>query len=168
MLRTALRLTASLPAVLLGFALSLGCGGAPKPAPKPEPVAEEQEVRSPVVSWDILDREPVANESEVKHILIGWKGLGGSGDPRAEARTQAQAEEEVTALMEKLKGGADFEAMMKEHSEDVGSASAGVSFPVSPSAGLVIEFKQLGLRLNLDEIGVCQSRFGFHIMKRVK
>ena len=31
---------------------------------------------------------------------------------------------------------------------------------------LVIEFRQLSLRLNVGEIGVCQSDFGFHIIKR--
>jgi hypothetical protein len=39
---------------------------------------------------------------------------------------------------------------------------------VSPDASLVIEFKQLGLRLHMNEFGVVQSEFGFHIMKRVE
>jgi hypothetical protein len=39
---------------------------------------------------------------------------------------------------------------------------------VSPDASLVIEFKQLGLRLHMNEVGVVQSEFGFHIMKRVE
>lgn len=169
MLRTALRLPASLPALFLGIALTAGgCGGASKPAPAPvEPAAEEQVARSPVVSWDILEREPVANEAEVKHILIGWKDLAGSGDERAALRTQEQANQQVLEILEKLKG-AKFEEMMKEHSEDTGSAFSGSSFAVSPSAGLVLEFKQLSLRLAVDEIGVCQSQFGYHIIKRVK
>lgn len=171
MLRTALRLPASLPALFLGIALTAsGCGGASKPAPAPAPVeaaAEAQAARSPVVSWDILEREPVANEAEVKHILIGWKDLAGSGDERAALRTQEQANQQVLEILEKLKG-AKFEEMMKEHSEDTGSAFSGSSFAVSPSAGLVLEFKQLSLRLAVDEIGVCQSQFGYHIIKRVK
>jgi parvulin-like peptidyl-prolyl isomerase len=32
---------------------------------------------------------------------------------------------------------------------------------------LVIEFRQLSLRLRVGEIGVCQSDFGFHIIKRI-
>lgn len=172
MLRTALRLPASLPALFLGIALTAGgCGGAAKPAPAPapvEPAAEEQAARSPVVSWDILEREPVANEAEVKHILIGWKDLAGSGDERAALRTQEQANQQVLYILEKLKGKAKFEEMMKDHSEDTGSAFSGSSFAVSPSAGLVLEFKQLSLRLAVDEIGVCQSQFGYHIIKRVK
>ena len=164
---TAPRLPAVLPALFLGIAL--GCGGGAKPAPKPpDPTTEEQAARSPVVSWDILAREPVTNESDVKHILIGWSDLQGSGDARAAARNQAQAEQEVTAILEKLKAGGNFEEAMAAHSEDQGSASSGVSFHVSPSASLVIEFKQLGSRLAVDEIGVCQSQFGFHIIKRVK
>ena len=163
---TAPRLPAVLPALFLGIAL--GCGGGSKPAPKPPDPAEEQAARSPVVSWDILAREPLTNESDVKHILIGWSDLQGSGDPRAAARSQAQAEQEVTAILEKLKAGGNFEEAMAAHSEDQGSATSGVSFHVSTSAGLVIEFKQLGSRLAVDEIGVCQSQFGFHIIKRVK
>jgi parvulin-like peptidyl-prolyl isomerase len=32
----------------------------------------------------------------------------------------------------------------------------------------VIEFRQLGLRLKVGEIGVVESDFGFHIIKRVE
>jgi hypothetical protein len=39
---------------------------------------------------------------------------------------------------------------------------------VTPDASLVIEFKQLGLRLQLGEVGVVESDYGFHIMKRVE
>lgn len=123
--------------------------------------------RSPVVSWDLLAREPVANEAEVKHILIGWSEVS-SGDSRAAARNQAAAEAEVSALVEQLKAGAKFEEAMAASSEDQGSAASGQSFQVSPGASLVIEFKQLSLRLEVGEIGVCQSQFGFHIIKRVK
>jgi peptidyl-prolyl cis-trans isomerase D len=128
----------------------------------PDPVAQG----SVVVSGDILAREPVANNSQVKHILISWKEI--ARDPRAKERTQAQAETLVKSLMTQLKAGADFDLLMKEHSEDPGSASSARAYPVSPDAQLVIEFKQLGLRLNVDEIGVVQSEFGFHIMKRIE
>jgi parvulin-like peptidyl-prolyl isomerase len=32
----------------------------------------------------------------------------------------------------------------------------------------VIEFKQLGLRLKVGEVGVVQSDYGFHIIKRTE
>ncbi len=127
---------------------------------------------SPVISKDILAREPVANTASIKHILIGWRELGdkpgGRVHERAAQRSKKDAEAEVTALVEKLKAGADFDSVMKASSEDEGSASIGKMFEVTPDAQLVIEFRQLGLRLNVGEIGVCESDFGFHIMKRYK
>jgi hypothetical protein len=127
---------------------------------------------SPVVSQDILAREPVANTAQVKHILIGWKDLAdtyqGRLDPRAAKRDKAAAEAEVKAILEQLRGGADFDALMKERSEDIGSASTMRAYAVRPDAQLVIEFRQLSLRLKVGEIGVCQSDFGFHIVKRIE
>lgn len=126
---------------------------------------------SPVVSADILAREPLANTATVKHILISWRDLGdafgGRLDPRAEQRSKADAEAEVRALVKQLQGGADFDEVMKAHSEDTGSAASGRAFTVTPDAQLVIEFRQLSLRLRPGEIGVCQSDFGFHIIKRI-
>ena len=126
---------------------------------------------SPVVSADILAREPVANTATVKHILISWRDLSdsfqGHLDPRAEKRSKADAEGEVRSLLKQLQDGADFDAVMKAHSEDVSSAMSGRAFTVTPDAQLVIEFRQLSLRLKPGEFGVCQSDFGFHIIKRI-
>jgi PPIC-type PPIASE domain len=127
---------------------------------------------SPVVSSDILAREPVANRVQVKHILIGWGDLAdnysGHIDARAAGRSKHDAETAVAALVNRLKGGTDFDELMREYSEDTGSAESGAPIAVSPDAGLVIEFKQLGLRLAVGELGVCESQYGFHIMKRVE
>lgn len=126
--------------------------------------------RSRVVSWDLLEREPVTNNAEVRHILIGWAELagayGGGIDERATKRSQADAEKAVEAILAELKAGADFQTLMADYSEDAGSASNGRSYQASPDAGLVLEFRQLSLRLAPGEIGVCQSSFGFHIIKR--
>ena len=126
---------------------------------------------SPVVSADILAREPLANTATVKHILISWKDLAdtfqGHLDPRAEKRTKADAEAEVRSLLKQLEAGADFDTVMQASSEDTGSARSGRPFTVTPDASLVIEFRQLSLRLRPGEVGVCQSDFGFHIIKRL-
>jgi peptidyl-prolyl cis-trans isomerase D len=129
--------------------------------------AEAVPQSSGVVSSDILSREPVANEAQVKHILIGWKDSE-STDERAKKRTKQDAEALVKSLMTQIKAGADFDMLMKQHSEDPGSASSARAYAVSPDAQLVIEFKQLSLRLNVTEVGVVQSDFGFHIIKRVE
>lgn len=136
-------------------------GGAPK---------DLDGAQSVVVSADILAREPLANTAMVKHILISWADLSdtfqGRQDPRAAKRSKTDAENEIKSLLGQIKAGGDFDKIMKESSEDKGSAMSGAPFKVTPDAGLVIEFRQLSLRLKLDEVGVCQSDFGFHIIKR--
>ena len=151
--------------------LFVACGPGAKGGPAmnnhmggPEPVVQG----SDVISNDILAREAATNSSKVKHILIGWKDLESAQDERAKKRTKQEAEALVRSLVKQLQGGADFDALMKQNSEDPGSANGARSYDVSPDAQLVIEFKQLGLRLNVNEVGVVQSDYGFHIMKRVE
>jgi len=150
-------------------ALIAACGPGMKGGPSmnshlngPDPTAQS----SDVVSADILAREPVSNTAQIKHILVGWKGT--DQDPRADKRTKAEAEGVVKGLLAQIKSGADFDALMKQYSEDPGSASLAKAYTVSPDASLVIEFKQLGLRLQLNEVGVVESEYGFHIMKRIE
>jgi peptidyl-prolyl cis-trans isomerase D len=123
---------------------------------------------SDVISADILAREPLANIAKVQHILIGWKDLDAARDPRAQARTKQQAEADVKTVLGQIKAGTSFEDLMKQYSEDPGSASTGRAYDVSPDAQLVIEFKQLGLRLHVGEVGVVASDYGFHIIKRTE
>jgi hypothetical protein len=127
---------------------------------------------SSVVSTDILAREPRANHTKVKHILIGWRDLedaySGHMDARAQARSKRDAEDEIRNLRKQLDAGADFDVVMKAHSEDRGSAADARAYDVSPDAQLVIEFRQLGLRLEVGELGVVESSYGFHLMKRIE
>ena len=160
-------------AALAGMIASGACSGSPG-GPTINSKMNTNELApavSSVVSTDILAREPLANTATVKHILISWHDLSeafqGHLDPRAEKRSKADAEAEVRSLVKQLQDGADFDTVMKAHSEDVGSAISGRAFTVTPDAQLVIEFRQLSLRLRPGEIGVCQSDFGFHIIKRI-
>jgi hypothetical protein len=162
-------------AVALAAALALvpacgGTGGMNGPTMNNKVGGGDIEYRSPVISWEILDREPVANEVKVHHILIGWRDLedayGGRMHPNAKQRTRSDAEAEVKSLLGQLQGGADFNTLMRAHSEDTGSAASDTPIIVTPEPPLAIEFRQLSLRLAVGEIGVCQTEFGFHIIKR--
>ena len=170
-----------LASVVVTLALAApACGNSPRSpaaatAPPPAPAAASGSgsaapAEASVLSADILAREPVANTATVKHILISWKDLAdafqGHLDPRAANRSKADAEALVRSLLKQLEAGADFDALMKANSEDISSARSNSTFTVTPDAGLVIEFRQLSLRLHPGEIGVCQSDFGFHIIKR--
>ncbi|HEY0255290.1 MAG TPA: peptidylprolyl isomerase [Kofleriaceae bacterium] len=157
--------------IVLASLLVASCSGSPggqtmnnsMNTQKPEPAVQD----SDVITQDIIAREPVANNTQIKHILIGWAETE-TKDPRAAKRTKKDAEDLVRQIMTQIKGGADFDGLMKQYSEDPGSAGSGRAYPVSPDAQLVIEFKQLGTRLKVGEVGVIASDYGFHIMKRVE
>lgn len=162
-------------ALLLAAACGPGVRGGPTMNNKIDKTTTSEtaeSAESPVVSHDILRREPVANITTVKHILISWKDLGdafgGHQDKRAAARTRADADKQVTEILALLAApDADFDNLMKEYSEDAGSTASGKPFVVRPDSQLVIEFRQLALRLGVGELGVCQSDFGYHIIKRL-
>jgi hypothetical protein len=116
-------------------------------------------------SADILKREPVTQTAKVKHILLGWTDVHAS-DPRGTKRTRAELEKLVKDTVAKINKGAKIEDLMKELSEDPGSAKSGDGYPVTPDAGLVEPFKNLSLRLKAKEVGVVKTDFGIHIIQR--
>jgi parvulin-like peptidyl-prolyl isomerase len=118
-------------------------------------------------STDILKREPVTAKAKVKHILLGWKEVHAS-DPRGKSRDRKTLEELVKTTLAGLKKGTAIETVMKDLSEDPGSAASGEGYDVTPDAGFVPPFKNLSLRLNVGEVGVVKTDFGIHIIKRIE
>jgi parvulin-like peptidyl-prolyl isomerase len=129
----------------------------PPPPPPPDPLD----------STDILKREAQTQSAKVKHILLGWKEVH-TDDERGKKRDRKELEKLVKATVAKLKKGDKIEPLMAELSEDTSSAKAGTSFDVTPTAGLVPPFKNLSLRLKLNEVGAVKSDFGIHIIQRVE
>ncbi|NUN15128.1 MAG: peptidylprolyl isomerase [Myxococcales bacterium] len=124
------------------------------------------------VSEHVLSRTEVGEKSEVKHILIGWRELAasyrGQMDPRAAARTKSEADALVVTLLTRLKNGDTFDALMVEYSEDAGSATTAKSYMVTEDAALVPPFKNLALRLHNNEVGLVETAYGWHIIKRIQ
>ena len=118
-------------------------------------------------SSDILKRDVQAPKVKVKHILLGWTDAHAE-DPRGTKRTRAELEKLVKETKAKLEGGAKIEDVMKELSEDPGSAKSGEGYDVTADSQFVPPFKNLSLRLKLNEVGVVKSPFGMHIIKRVE
>jgi foldase protein PrsA len=122
-------------------------------------------------SNDVLQRPRKTSKAWVKHILIGWRDLepiyGSKMDPRARGRSKTDALRLAKDLSNRARAGEKFEMLMKTHSEDKGSASSGMAYEVHPKATLVAAFRRMGLRLNVGEVGVARSPYGWHIMKRI-
>ncbi len=134
--------------------------------------ADDEAPQPEIQSNDILARDAVTRKSKVKHILIGWKDLAaaydGHQDPRAAARSRAEADSLAMKLLARVRAGEAIEPLMIEFSEDSGSKGTGESYEVTAEAQLVFEFKRMGLRLDVGEAGLVLSQFGWHIMQRVE
>ena len=122
----------------------------------------------PLESSAILKREPLAASAKVKHILLGWKDLHAPDDQKGATRDRATLEKLVKDTVAKLTKGAKIEPLMAELSADPGSAKAGTSYDVSPTAQLVAPFKNLSLRLKVGEVGVVKTSYGIHIIQRIE
>jgi hypothetical protein len=139
--------------------------GTPVPAPR-EPEPEPRDVQS----QDILERAQVTPAAQVKHILIGWGDLPSASQlgPRAMARTRAEADALALRLLERIRNGEAIEPMMREYSEDPGSAETGDPYPVRVESDFVEEFERFSLRLNRGEAGIVRTAYGYHIIQRVE
>lgn len=104
----------------------------------------------------------------VQHVLIAFQGA-----PRIQGVTRSKDEAKVLAeqVWKEALGGADFKALMKQHSND----SGGGEYPMTKAGRMqmVKGFGDVGFRLAVGEIGVAPwdqtaSPYGWHIIKRVK
>ena len=124
--------------------------------------------KDPLESTEILERKtPETTAVQVQHVLIGWKEAPGAKDPRAKARTKAEADKVAKDVLDKVRAGGDMAALMKEFSEDAGSKDNAKVYDVAPDSRMVEPFKDLSLRLKMGEAGIVKSPFGWHVIKRV-
>ncbi len=126
-------------------------------------------------SVEILARTDPAAQVKVKHILIGWSWLdttyrqaGLTLDRRAEGRTQTEAEQLAQQLLDQVRAGAPIEPLMKQYSEDEGSAQSGRDYPVNKDSRMADDFIELSLRLRVGESGIVKSKYGLHVIQRVQ
>lgn len=114
---------------------------------------------------------------QVQHILIGFQG---SLPGKPVNRTKEQAEKLAQEILDKVKKGGDFDALVKEYTDDrapgiygmsnTGVAPEGEEFPREQ---MVPAFGDVGFNLGVGEVGLAnfdaaKSPFGYHIIKRLK
>jgi peptidyl-prolyl cis-trans isomerase C len=83
------------------------------------------------------------------------------------AHILVKTEDEAKAIIEQLKGGADFAALAKEKSTDKGSGANGGELGWFAKEVMVKEFADAAYAMKVDEISQTpvKSQFGFHIIK---
>jgi parvulin-like peptidyl-prolyl isomerase len=124
-------------------------------------------------SKDILARTETADEVTVKHVLLAWKDLApfyerrGGIDARAKDRSNADTAKLAQDILAQLKANpAKIDELVAKYSEDPG-AKGGEPYEVKKDTPFVPEFKNLALRLKLNEAGIVKTAFGYHVIERI-
>ena len=113
----------------------------------------------------------VGERVTVDHILIRPGSAaptpGGAAPAPTDADRQA-AKREADSLLVALRGGADFAAAARAHSDDPSSASNGGRMEPFPRGAMVAPFEQAAFETPVGEFApVVESQFGYHILRVV-
>src|SRR5262249_56319770 len=77
-----------------------------------------------------------------------------------------ETEDEAKAIVEQLKGGADFAALAKEKSKDTGSAANGGELEFMGKSELVPEFAEVAFKMYPGQTSnPVKTQFGWHIIR---
>ena len=103
---------------------------------------------------------PVPEEIEISRIYI---------EPRASTEARDLARKRAQAVLDSLQGGADFSALAKRHSQDLGSAPQGGDLGLVRRGQFVKEFESAVFALNDGQISsIIETEFGFHIIQLIE
>lgn len=104
-------------------------------------------------------------KASVKHILIKTDSPS-SGDENADAQPQEDKKAKAQEILDRIKNGEDFDALMKEFNEDTGETEKGYTFTEGQMQ--LPEFETAAFALNIDEISdLVETTLGYHIIKRI-
>jgi parvulin-like peptidyl-prolyl isomerase len=161
---------------LAGCLLLLALVGCTVRTSKPKKETALETLRKDIAEVAARDERQV-DEIEVQHLLVAHKDAGIGGV----TRTMEEAEQLTAELYEKIRNGADFDALVKEHTDDshpgiygmTQTGSGDRSRNLFPRKGMVAAFGDVGWRLDVGEVGVAPfdprtSPYGWHIIKRTK
>jgi len=155
-------------------------------------VIEGMDVVNQIAAGDKIDKiriegVPIVQEPDhitVQHVLIAFEGAvgfqGREFPEKAKGRTQEQAKTLANDILNRAKGGEDFQSLMDQYSDDTGGGTYGMANTgvtaegdEAQRSGMVAAFGDVGFKLQEGEIGLAEydpttSPFGYHIIKRTK
>ena len=114
---------------------------------------------------DYAKKNPIT-DADIAAEYDKFKAQSGGTEYRAR-HILVEKEDEAKALIAKIKGGAKFEDVAKEHSKDPGSAENGGDLDFANPKGYVPEFGEALVKLKKGEMTPepVKSQFGWHIIK---
>jgi hypothetical protein len=175
----------SLAAGAAGFlALSLFTACSTAPAPPPDaapqtPAATAADAAPAATPAPSSAPAPAAEPERIKlqHILISFAGKVPGKDI---TRSEAEARSLATQLLERARAGEDFDALVKQYTDDrhpgiYSLSNRGVSAAQGefPRERMVPAFGDVGFTLQVGETGIApydpaKSPYGWHIIRRLE
>ena len=111
-----------------------------------------------LAKYDSIKEETIRESIFVKHILV----------MTSDTVTDEQAKQKAQSVLDRLNAGEDFDALMREVSEDVESSYDGYSFTHNDGK-MDTDFDNAAYALAVGETsGLVKTRFGYHIIKRLE
>jgi parvulin-like peptidyl-prolyl isomerase len=102
-----------------------------------------------------------------KHILV----MHGKSQRKPESVTRSRDEARLRAeeCLRKIRGGAEFEAMVREYSDEPGAADRGGDLGTFQRGAMVKLFADAAFALKVGEVSeVVETPFGFHVILRTE
>ncbi len=110
-------------------------------------------------------KEQKPEKAHAAHILLMYQGSDGASE--AITRTKEEAYQEIQKLLERVKAGEDFAALAKEYSNCPSSKNGGDLGEFS-KGDMVKPFEDAAFKLKKGKIsGIVETRYGYHIIKRL-
>lgn len=114
-------------------------------------------------------QDPPPKKVRVQHILIAWDGTG--VDSQKAKRTKDQAKAIMERVLAKSRSkSADWKQLQTDYNEDSGDKpeDAHNIYDVEAGARLVKPFLDCSMKLGKGQVDVCESKYGYHIIKRLE
>jgi len=126
---------------------------------------EEQLTDNDILAYYNDNKESVEAEyRKAKHILFLTQDV--STGTEFSQEKQAEVKELADSVLARVNAGEDFDALMNEYSEDTGLKTNPDGY-VFGSGEMVSEFEQAVDSVGYNEVTICKSTYGYHIIKRL-
>ncbi len=109
----------------------------------------------------VVDVKTLADSVKARHILVSF------ADPQTQQPKldDAAAKAKADSIEGLIKGGADFDALARQLSDDVGSRELGGDLGYFSSGTMVPEFNDFCFSGKTGDMGIVRTQFGYHLIQ---